>query len=311
VFSRHSKWSMTMSALTVCFRITAGSHPVSADITVVTTSAVGAYVQALEGMRAASGNASYRVVDLARQTAERELAQALGPAHTRVFVAIGSQAAEMLSSQPMDVPVVQTMILRTEIGRGGDAHSHPRGSVCLELPAASLLAEVKRVFPGKTRLGVIRHPWTGGPSVASLQSQARQEGFSVRIVECVAREHLLKVFLSLQGEADLVWCIPESSLYDSATVKALILASLRGRLPILGFSESFVRAGAAMGVYPDFRDIGRQTAEMARQYLAGSKTDAHECPRICKVAVNRHILRLLGLRSSLPAPAAEDFVSFR
>jgi len=117
----------------------------------------------------------------------------------------------------------------------------------------------------------------------------------VQIVDLSKPEELLTAVRSLKGRVDLVVCLPDGTLYNSATVKPLILAALESHLPIVGFSQNFVRAGAALGVYPDFRDIGAQTAEIAQKQLAGQPAGPVEGPRKLVVGVNQRVMRLLGL----------------
>ena len=89
--------------------------------------------------------------------------------------------------------------------------------------------------------------------------------------------------------------LPDAVLYNSATVKPLILASLDQRLPVIGFSAAFVRAGAAAGVFADFREAGRQAADAALRYDTSRAQRIVEQPRKLKLAVNQRVLRLLGL----------------
>jgi putative ABC transport system substrate-binding protein len=122
---------------------------------------------------------------------------------------------------------------------------------------------------------------------------------------------LLESFQSLKGQVDLVLCFPDASLYNSATVKPFVLASLRYRLPLIGFSESFVRAGAVLGVYPDFQESGTRAAELAQKLLNGQPVPKIDNPRRFRVAVNQNITRLLGLSYSHPSRASEDFLVIR
>jgi len=62
-----------------------------------------------------------------------------------------------------------------------------------------------------------------------------------------------------------------------------------------------------MGVYPDFREVGTQTAEAVRNYLAGRTLPVLESPRVFRVAVNQRVQRLLGLEPSL----SKEVVLFR
>jgi ABC-type uncharacterized transport system substrate-binding protein len=97
----------------------------------------------------------------------------------------------------------------------------------------------------------------------------------------------------LKGKADIVLALPDNSIYNNATVQALILASLQSGTPVVGFSAAFVRAGAAAGIFADFRDAGRQAAEIA---LHARPSRTPDQPRKLTVAVNQRIVRLLGVK---------------
>ncbi|PYT20684.1 MAG: hypothetical protein DMG58_33540, partial [Acidobacteria bacterium] len=162
---------------------------------------------------------------------------------------------------------------------------------------------VKAALSGKDAPGNYRNPALGGLNSAPLPTRSQLQGFTVRVVECSGADQLLAALDSLKGQVDFVWCLPDGTLYNSATIKPLILASIEHRLPLIGFSENSTRAGAAVGIYPDFRDIGQQTGEVARQVLDGQPLHAPQGPRRLRVAVNQSVLRLLGLRY---APAADS-----
>ena len=81
------------------------------------------------------------------------------------------------------------------------------------------------------------------------------------VVDCRSPKELLDQFAALEDSYELVWCLPDSTLYQPATVTPLILSSIRRKLPVIGFSLGFVNAGALAGFYPDYRDLGAQTAE--------------------------------------------------
>lgn len=278
------------------------------SVTIIATPAIEAHDAAIEGIRAALAKTSVqiRVVDLsASRTATAQPDHFAAPG-TRVIIAIGTEALQLVAAERPEVPVISTMVLYKKAGGLGPPTLSPSATVLLDVPAALLLTRLKQIFPGKTRLGIIRNPNTGGPTATALEVRSRQLGFTIRVVDCPAPEQLLAELLALKGQVDFVWCLPDSALYNSVTIKPLILASIENRVPLIGFSESFARAGAAVGVYPDFRDIGLQTGEVAHQIIVGQAVQLSEGPRKLKLAVNQSVLRLLGLRYTSPA-STEDF----
>jgi ABC-type uncharacterized transport system substrate-binding protein len=290
-----------------------GPHADAPAITVVGATAVEAHRSAIEGIRAAFSKSplEIHVVDFGGLGAERSRVERFAESGTRVIVAIGTEALQLVAAQRPSVPVISTMLLRSTSpankNGGPDNAFSPVATIVLDVPLPALLARLKQVFPGKTRLGIIRSPNMAGLATAELEARAQQHGFTIRVLDCPAAEQLLAAFLKLKGQVDFVWCLPDGVLYTSATIKPLILASIENRLPLIGFSESFARAGAAVGVYPDFRDVGLQTGEIALQIAGGQAVRALEGPRKVKFALNQSVLRLIGLRYAPPKTDAEDF----
>jgi putative ABC transport system substrate-binding protein len=276
----------------------------SPSVVVVASAGVEAHRLAVAGIQAAMGMppSQIRVLDLVEARSEQTSGAALAAPGIRVIIAVGSEALEIVNAGHPTVPVISTMVLRNTADKD---HSLARvaATVSLDGSVEDMATRLKKIFPGKTRLGIIRNPAAGPHSSAQLQARVQSLGYVVKVVDATGPEQRLPALMSLKGQVDLVWCIPDGLLYNSVTIKPLILASLENRLPLVGFSESFARAGAALGVYPDFYDIGLQTGEAARQIIENQPVRVPDGPRKLKLALNQSVLRLFGLRYS--ATAAE------
>ncbi len=239
-------------------------------------------------------------MDVRTATAAANLAHALDARETRVVVAVGSHALAELRAQQPALPVVATMVLR------GPQQPEGAGQIDLDVPLGAQLAAVRALLPRALRAGIIRNPDRARYSAEALESQARKEGYTLVVADCDGPGHLLKVVGSLKGKVDFLLCLPDPDLYNPVTIQPLVLAAIEYRLPIVGFSPAFVRAGAAAGVYPDYRALGRQAAEMALRIQRGESSGGEEYPSRLQVAVNQRVTRLLGLDLRIP-PGAEVF----
>ncbi len=168
-----------------------------------------------------------------------------------------------------------------------------------DVALGDVLGGLARVFPSKTRVGMVRRVGTGDPSDATLVAQARGAGMMLTVADCPRPDKLMQAFLALKERVDFVWCPPDGTLYNGTTVKPLILASLENELPVAGFSANFVRAGAAAGSIPTIGSWDCSTGEMARRFLAGGEgAISIESPRKTRIALNQRVARLLGLRGA-------------
>jgi ABC-type uncharacterized transport system substrate-binding protein len=186
------------------------------------------------------------------------------------------------------------MALRSDLEREGlldGGRLRMSGAVWLDLSLAQVVTALKTAFPEVSRIGVIRSRPLGSREETGMTRNAR---LLVRNAICSSPAELLPALRDLRGHVDFVVCLPDAALYNRTTVEPLIRASLEHRLPLVGFSGSFVRAGAAAGVYPDFGDVGRQTAALALHCLSDQSQCREEAPLRTTLAINQRVLRLFG-----------------
>jgi putative ABC transport system substrate-binding protein len=258
-------------------------------IVVVYESGVDAYTEALEGIGAGLDGHRVRAIDLKTAPACGELAHLLGSGEARLAIAVGSRALAEVQARKAGVPLVATMVLQ------GAATEGVAGTVELDVPLAAQLDVIRTLLPRCSRVGIVRNPARSRYTAEALEARVRKQGFTPSIVNCEGAAHLLKAVASVKGTVDLLLCFPDPDLYNSVTIKPLILASLEDRLPVIGFSPAFVRAGAAAGIYPDYREMGRQTAALALRLLRGEDRAVVEEPAKLHISVNQRVARLLGV----------------
>ena len=268
-----------------------------AAIVVAYESAVEAYAEAAAGAAGELDPRVARLVDLSGPTGSGELARGLNAGDVRVVIAVGSRALAEVRAQKAAAQVVAAMTLH-----GGEGVA---GEVELEVPLATQLEVMRALLPRSSRVGIIRSPARRPSDMETLEARARRLGFTLVPADSNGPSQLLKAVASLKGKVDFLLCSPDPDLYNAVTIKPLILASLDGRLPVVGFSPAFVRAGAAAGIYADYRESGRQAAAMATRLLRGEERAAVEEPSKVRVAVNQRMLHLLGLEFRSGAYAIE------
>ena len=280
----------------------ASMSPGNAAIVVAYESGVDAYAEALEGVASSLGP-NVRAVDL--QAAGSDLTRALSARDVQLVIVVGSRAMAEVQSRRPAVPVVATMILQG--GAPPDAAGGITARVDLDIPLAGQLQAMRSLWPGHLRAGLIRNPSRSRYPADALESRARKEGFTLLVVDCEGPARLLKAVAALKGKVDFLLCFPDPDLYNALTIKPLVMASLEQRLPLVGFSPAFVRAGAAAGIYPDYREAGRQTGDLALRLLRGEDRGAEETPRKIRLAMNQRVTRLLGVEFHPESLSVEVF----
>jgi ABC-type uncharacterized transport system substrate-binding protein len=295
------------SVLTPVLCLAANVTKTTPTVAVVTSSQVEAYNEALGGLRQELGlDHTLVVIDL--DGTAISLSKELSRLNPEFVVAVGTAASRAVAQADSGRPYLVTMVV--DFNQGSIASTSKQGAigvVSLDLPFGTVLQELRTVFPDKTRVGVIYSKASSGLDESSLQAEAALQGFSVSAVECKGPEDVVDALVSLKRSVDIVWCPPDGRLFNATTVKPLIMASLRHQMLITGFSEGFVRAGTAVGVYPDFEAVGRQAGTAVRLFLRHGMLPGKQAATHARVAVNERVLRLLGETSSYLTDHKDSF----
>jgi ABC transporter substrate binding protein len=260
------------------------------EAAVVFRSGSEAYDAAVSGIRQATAAGPCRIqyVDLADPASDKMVA-ALAISQELV-AAVGIGACERFKEAGAGLRLLPALVLRNDLQACGARRA---GAVYADVRLVTVLEHLHELFPQKLRVGLIRRPATPTLDPGTL-ARVQQLGYRISTEPCSGPDKLLAAFSSLKGRADFVIAEPDAELYNSATIKPLVLAAIDQRLPIVGFSAGFVRAGAMLGVYPDFRDLGCQTGELIEQILLGKGASGETGPRKIEMVFNPRIARLIG-----------------
>jgi len=214
-----------------------------------------------------------------------------------LIFAVGAQAADAVRKEFPQVMVVTALVLDPLEATGS------RGTgVGLEFPVETQLQWLHRLLPpGTRRVGVVYGAATGDRTMARAREFARAQGLELVARPIVAPAEIPEALAALTNSADVLWGIPDDMVMTAETARSILLFSLRNRLPLIGLSNAWVKAGALMALDRDYEDIGVQCADQAWRLLNGESvtTVRPETPRRVRYAVNQRTADLMKIR--LPA----------
>lgn len=239
-------------------------------ITVLVSYDAPPFEQALDGFKehlvrqgAAAVYATYPLQDLSGE-AGRQL-EATASDGTRLILALGTPALEAAAQQAADVPIIAGMVLQeADIRRAKNA-----SGVFLDFPIETQFAWLRRILPEARRIGVVYNPAENRGAVETAGTVAKSLGLQLVAVEVSTPAELPAALESLSNRADALWGLSDSVVVTPQTAKNLLLFSFRNRIPFIGLSAAWVKAGALYALDRDYRDIGRQCAELALMVLSG------------------------------------------
>ncbi|MFG0306048.1 MAG: ABC transporter substrate-binding protein [Phycisphaerales bacterium JB040] len=257
-----------------------------ADVVVVLSSRAEAIVRAGEGVREqAAGRAVVMTLD--------EFSRACEIDTQRIYVGVGPSAGLYLTdAAPAGATVGVCLVPNPHTIGVGDGVRLVGVNTTVEI--GDQLAVLKRAVPSAERIGVLHR----GSSSVSRDWLARlrdeHEGLDLVLVDLDDAPSVSSGISDLMElDVDAVWTFPDPAVYDSASVRLLLISSLRERVPVFGFSGGFVRAGALIGVEIDPASQGRQLAALLAQASDSGMTIE---PCRLEYALNLVVAERLGLR---------------
>ena len=95
---------------------------------------------------------------------------------------------------------------------------------------------------------------------------------------------------------DVLLALPDTDVYNSKTIKSILLTTYRHRKPLIGFSSSFVRAGALTAMHSSIEQLGKQAAEIAVElYKNNHVKQQYFYPEYFDIETNKEVARSLGI----------------
>ncbi|MFZ5863704.1 MAG: ABC transporter substrate-binding protein [Nitrospirota bacterium] len=270
------------------------------------------YAAALNGFReqlARDGvQAQYDVVVLRGDPLESdEAVQRIMHNGTRLVYALGALGAGAVIDAQISVPVVACMLLNR-----ADVKKVPHAAgVGLEIPVETQFQWLRRLLPNAKRIGVLYNPTENRDTVDLAARVARETGLILTARPIETPRDIPAALAHLANEADVVWGLPDHVVLSPETAQSLLLFSLRNRIPFIGLSTSWAKAGALYALDRDYGDLGAQCGELAMAILDGRSPESFlpASPRKVVYAINLQTARQMkiSLPDNLVHGAAEVF----
>lgn len=183
-----------------------------------------------------------------------------------LLMTLGSVATQAAVRDAAGIPIIAGLILNTEdLGTSRNATG-----VVLEFPVETEFRFLQRLLPRQKRIAVLYNSPENQNRVDAAGRTARALGMSLRARRLESPRDLPEALDSLSGEAEVLWGVADQVVLNPQTAQPILLFSLRHRIPFVGLSLTWVKAGALYALDRDYADIGAQCGELALRIMQGT-----------------------------------------
>jgi putative ABC transport system substrate-binding protein len=156
------------------------------------------------------------------------------------------------------------------------------------------LETMSRLIPNLRRVGALYNPAESGHWVQEALTSPASAVETLLFKKVTSPSLVPEALAGLGNNAiDAYWMLPDELVTNPQTMEHLRDFSIANRVPIVSFSDKYLKAGAAAAITFDMADMGRQAADMAARILAGEQPAAIpvESPCCQRVIVNTSVFR--------------------
>lgn len=224
------------------------------------------------------------------------------PPDTGLIVAVGIRSATMALNS--HAPVLNVLV--SKVGFGKLLHDLPVhrekntfSAIYLDQPSRRQIDLITSALPEAKNIGLLFSAQL--PEIASLRKAVAENRLVLHEQKIGSADSLHRDLLALLQISDVLLAVPDAQIYNSSTMRNILLSTYRNEVPVVGLSVPYVRAGALCAVFSTPDQIAAQAADVAGQFLATGRLPPAQYPIEFDVMVNRQVARSLGIQIKEPA----------
>ena len=268
-----------------------------AKIAVIFSSDIDPYQQSFKGFKAffaeESTNPLVSEYYLERQPPGLIIRQILTETPNLVL-AIGPQATMLADKEINKIPLIFSMILSYR-----EFNNSNFTGVYLDVPARIKLEYIKKILPDTERIGVI-YSSTSDPVFNKILIECNEMKYKLISRKVNSGKEFKDAFKDISEVIDSFLMIPDTRVYFSQSVKYLLLEGIRKKLPVIGLSSSYTKAGAFASLESDYYESGKKAGTIALRIINGTKPISIEPiepiePDHIKLSINLLVAERLGI----------------
>jgi len=213
-----------------------------------------------------------------------------------LVIAVGIKAAETVAAS--DAPFVLNVLvpkagyeklLRNFPHRAG---SHTFSAIYLDQPISRQAHLIAASLPDRHRVGLLYSTPPG--EFEQIRQEMGKRGLRLR-EKAVGTQSVPETLQELLQDSDVLLALPDSAIYNSSSIRNILLSTYRSRVPLIGFSSAYVKVGALCAVFSAPEQIAAQVAPLVRQFGETHRLPAAQYPQEFEVMVNERVAHSLGL----------------
>ncbi len=217
-----------------------------------------------------------------------------------MILAIATQAAQAAANVTKEIPILITAVTDPVTAGLAESLDKPGKNVTGTTdinPVDEQIKLVKELVPQAERVGIL---YNSGEINSKIQVDIAKEiveDLGMTLVEAAVSNsnEVSQATQSLMGRVDAIYVPTDNTIVSS--IGAVIKAANENNIPVIGSERGQVDAGAVATKGIDYRELGKQTGQIAVEVIKGKKPQDTpiQKPKTVTLIINKKAAETIGL----------------
>jgi ABC-type uncharacterized transport system substrate-binding protein len=213
----------------------------------------------------------------------------------RLIITLGIHAAIFSKNNIPDTKIISALIPKNNPLIMETSDSRPdHHFLYLDQPLGRSLALIKTLSSRFRNIGVLVDT-EDEETMTLLTSTAKAFALKLSLETTKSNQQVGTALNNLLDRVDILLATPDTNIHNKSTVSNILLSSYRKRVPLIGFSSAYVKAGALAAVYSSPENIAHQVRDSIVAYFTSQPIPAEQqMSKYFSVLFNTEVARSLG-----------------
>lgn len=183
-----------------------------------------------------------------------------------LIVPVGTRAMRAMYDVPNSTAPILTLLAPRDATRSLSDAGVRDSAVYIDQPPGRTLAFTRLLLPRAKRIGIVMSAAVAAASLRGYVAEAARAKLELVTETVPDQQEVPRALQRLLPQVDVLLLVPDSLVVNENTVRHILIASYRQKVPVVGFSRGLSHAGAVASLVSSPEGIGRQGGLLARQW---------------------------------------------
>lgn len=222
-----------------------------------------------------------------------------------LIVTIGAEALETVLKANIKKPILAVLIRKHTFHnilnvyhRKLNNPNEPITAIYLDQPLQRQMNLIKQVMPevnnDHSAIGVLFGPASIN-SQEDLLSIAHKENIKLNTIYVSNFENPVAVMDAFLSEVKVLLALPDTRIYNPRAARGILLAAFHKHVPLVGYSQSYVKNGALVSVFSNTKQVAHQAAIAILDILKTNELPLPTYPNEFSIEINYQVAKSLNI----------------